>query len=557
MTINKPSLKLADERIEKLKQSLFPNERPLCPVKARLTAESYEYTKGQPQVIRQAFALANIFKKTPIFIEDGELIVGNVASKPGGLDIDFFWGEWPLDDDKVVENLKRLGWVVSQEDRTELISLGKYFKGMNVQDRMGKLFDDERLWPYAESGLNFPRWTRERGWGGGMNLGGPGLGIPMSLVVVDFEKVLNQGVKPIIEEAKKELEKVRFTSADAIKRADYMRAVIIAYEAFIRYANRFAAIAEQQASKETNPIRKKELAKIAETCRNVPENPAKDFREAMQSFWFIFLAIQPAGSSLGRFDQFMYPFYKKDIEQGKITDEEVIELLECLRIKDMQIDGLSPAQGIQEKWSGMAKWHNMVIGGQTPDGKDATNELSYLILEAVMRCRTPHHTVTLRVHEKTPEALMLKALEVVHTGIGMPAFIGDKSYIDFLVSRGVPLEIARDYGIAGCLDVELMGQSRSIAYYVFINSLAFDIFMHNGIEPRTGRQLGLKTGELETFKSFDELVDAFKKQLTYLMSLYAEYNNIYVKAISEYMPDPIVSPLMINGVKEGKDYLRP
>ena len=139
----------------------------------------------------------------------------------------------------------------------------------------------------------------------------------------------------------------------------------------------------------------------------------------------------------------------------------------------------------RQKNAGMAKWHNWTIGGVTPDGKDATNELSYLILEAAKGCQTPHHTITVRVHEGTPEALMLKALEVVRTGIGMPAFISDKSYIEYLLSQGVPLDLARDYIMTGCLDVNIVGQSRIVSYGMFIVPLVFDIFMHNGMDPNT------------------------------------------------------------------------
>ena len=237
--------------------------------------------------------------------------------------------------------------------------------------------------------------------------------------------------------------------------------MIICHKAIIRFANRFAVLATEMASKETDPTRKKELERIAATCQWVPANPARDFYEAMQSYWFIFMMLVCAVFPMGRFDQFMYPFYKKDIEEGKITDDEVLELLQCLRIKDMQLNTTFTREQ-RKKRAGLARWNNMVIGGVTPDGKDATNELTYLILEAAKRCQTPHHTITLRVHDGTPEALMLKALELVKTGIGMPAFVGDKSYIEYLLSRGASLKDARDYALAGCLDASCTGE---IAYY--------------------------------------------------------------------------------------------
>ncbi len=266
----------------------------------------------------------------------------------------------------------------------------------------------------------------------------------------------------------------------------------------------------------------------------MPANPARSFYEAVQSYWFIFLTVGGVLlTALGRFDQFMYPFYKKDKEEGKISDDEVLELLECLRIKCMQIN-ITSSNSSQEVRAGLAKWQNMIVGGQTPDGIDATNELTYLILEAARDCPTPHHTITLRVHEGTPETLMLKALEVVRTGIGLPAFMGDKSEIEYLLSQGVPLKTARDYGLAGCLEASIPGKSRFLTGLMFIVPLVLDIFMHNGIEPKTGKQLGPRTGELETFGSFDNLMIAFKTQLVYFMGLLGEYDNIFIKVYGVY-----------------------
>lgn len=368
----------------------------------------------------------------------------------------------------------------------------------------------------------------------------------------DYAKVLNRGLESLIAEAVEELHGIRMLSPDAIKKSDFLKAVIIAQKAVIHLAGRFAALVTQMASKEKNSARKKELEQIAENCRQVPAKPARTFYEAMQSFWFMFLVMSPNGClGLGRFDQVMHPFYRKDKEAGIITDEKVVELLECLRIKDMQLIRTG-SQVHREKWSGLAKWHNCVIGGQTPDGKDATNELSYLILEAAQDCQTPHHTITLRVHDNTPDDLMLKALELVKTGVGMPAFVSDTSYTQFLLNEGLPLEVARDYTIAGCLDVAVTGQSPVLADPMFITPLVFEYTLNNGRDPRTGKQLGLKTGEMESFKTFDDLLTAFKKQFVHFAELTAEHNAIKFQIWSELFPDPITSSLMVDAIKVGK-----
>ncbi|CAG0946075.1 formate C-acetyltransferase [Anaerolineae bacterium] len=540
-------------RIQKLRERLFVDKYPVCIEKIRLVTESYKQTEGEPQIIRRAKALANVLDKITIFIEDDELIVGNAASKPMAVEFDCDYGIWSQEE---IDALKLDGFTTSVEDELELKTINEYWKGKTLVGRTGQFYDDERLWSFMQSGVVLPPWkTRAEGSGGGYAQSGLGLGPGFFLCGFDFARVLNGGLNQIIAEAESELEQIRFTNADAVKKADYLKAVIIAHKAIIRFANHFAILAIAMATKESDPTRKQELTQIAEICSWVPANPARNFYQALQSFWFMFLVLTPSTTTAaGRFDQYMLPFYKNDIADGRITDELVLELLQCLRIKDMQLNRTS-GKANRQKNAGLAKWHNWTIGGVTPDGNDATNELSYLILEAAKRCPTPHHTITVRVHEGTPERLMQKSLELVRTGIGMPAFVSDKSYIEFLLSHGVPLRTARDYIMTGCLDVNIVGQSRIASYGMFIAPLALDIFMRNGIDPNTSQQVGLKTGELESFASFDDLMSAFKKQLAYLMGVAAERNNVELRVMSELFPDPVRSSLMVDGIKAGKDML--
>ena len=542
-----------NQRVKKLKEGLRVDRYPISCEKARLITESFKQTEGEPQIIRRAKALADVLDRMTIFIEDGELIVGNASSKPMGVEVDFDYGIWSREE---IDWLKEEGYTISEEDEAEIISMNEYWETRTLVGRSGQIFDDERLWPFRQTGVALPPWkSRTEGSGGGYAQGGMGLGPGFLLFGVDFAKVLSSGFNGIMIEAEEELRNVRITSADSVKKVDFLKSVIIASEAIIRLANRFADQAAEMAAKGKDAKRKKELERIAETCHWVPANPARTFYEALQSFWFTFLMINPSTTAAaGRFDQYMYPFYKKDKDEGRITDEEAVELLQCLRIKDMQLNRTSGKIN-RQKNAGMAKWHNWTIGGVTPDGKDATNGLSYLILEAAKRCQTPHHTITVRVHEGTPEALMLKALEVVKTGIGMPAFVGDKSYIEYLLNQGVPIKVARDYIMTGCIDVNIVGQSRIASYDMFIVALVFDIFMHNGVDQNTGKQVGIKTGDLESFETFDDLMNAFKEQLAYFMSISAECNNIHLQVNAELFPDPVRSSLMVDAIKEGKDIL--
>jgi formate C-acetyltransferase len=259
-------------------------------------------------------------------------------------------------------------------------------------------------------------------------------------------------------------------------------------------------------------------------------------------------------AAAGRFDQYMYPFYQADKMAGWITDDEVLELLECLRVKDMQLNRISGERN-RKKNAGLAKWHNWTIGGVTSDGRDATNELTYLLLDAALETRLPHHTLTLRVHPDTPEKLMIKALEVVRTGIGMPAFVGDRSYTAFFMRYGIPLEEAREYVLTGCLDANLPGKSRTVAIGMFVVPLVFDIFLHNGMDPGTGTRVGIETGDLESFADYGQFAAAFKKQLRYFMEIAAEKDNLELLIERELFPDAFRSSLMEDGITAGKDLL--
>ena len=215
--------------------------------------------------------------------------------------------------------------------------------------------------------------------------------------------VLNGGLNKLIKEAEEELSTVKFVNSDSARKMDFLKSVIITLKAMVRYANRSADLVENMASKETDLLRKRELERIAKTCRQVPANPARNFREAMQSFWFVMLVLAPIMStSFGRFDQMMYPFYKKDKEAGIMTDDETVELLECLRIKDIKLI-ITGRRTQRQKWDGFAKSHNLCgQGARSRNGKDAANELTYLILEAAKDCPTPRHTITLQSTKGRP-----------------------------------------------------------------------------------------------------------------------------------------------------------
>ena len=541
-------------RLTKLRDRLRVERYPLCVEKISLLAESYADTGDDPMILRRAKALAHVLERMPIFIEPDELIVGNVASRPMGLEIDPDYGFWSHEE---IESLRGDGYELSESDELRLYEAYERVQWTTLIASEGEVFwNDDRLRPFVKSGVVLPPWKNKgEGGGGGYAQGGMGLGPGFMLMGVDFETALTKGLQQIIDDAQEELGRLDAAGGADVSKREFLQATIIVHSALIRFAGRFADLAEDMAKFEENEERKAELETIAGICRRVPGLPGRDFREAVQSFWFLFLLINPSPTAAaGRFDQYMYPFYRDDLERGGITRDEALELLICLRIKDMQLNRTSGVAN-RKKNAGMAKWHNFTIGGVKADGTDASNEVSYLLLEAARLSGLPHHTITLRVHDGTPEDLLIAALEVVRTGIGLPAFVGDRSYVKYFTDNGVEEGEAREYILTGCLDANLPGKSRTIAIGMFIAPLVFDIFMHNGVDPNTGELVGIETGRFSDFTSYEELLEAFKRQLAYFMGLAAEHNNVELAISRELFPDPFRSSLMHDALSVGRDML--
>jgi formate C-acetyltransferase len=525
----------------------------LCVEKALLITRSYMETEGMPEILRQAKAFAYVLDNLPIWIDNDELIVGHGASKPGGVEVDPFLGVLKEEDLKgaVEEGLI----TIDEEAWSKIKEIAEYWRTRNAQYKAQFAWTD-KLFNFMKVGISLPPMSSKYEEKGAYAGSGLAIYSGLHLSVLNYNKVLNLGLKHIIREAEAELEKIRFFSKEDLEKKLFLEAVMISLNAIIRLAHRYAKLAEELAAKEADPVRRGELERIAEACRWVPANPARNFYEAMQSFWLTYLVCNPSPTlGIGRFDQYMYPFYKRDKEAGRITDEEVLALLAELRIKDMELVRISLRPEKRQQQAGLAKWHNMVIGGVTPDGRDATNELTYLVLEAIKYVRTPHHTVTLRVHDDTPDELMIKALEVVKLGLGMPAFIGDKSYIDFLVSQGVPLEVARDYAIGGCLDVVIPGKARLGAAPFFVVPKVLETFLNDGFDPRTGIMLDPPSKEIIKAESFDEFLSLFKQYLAKSIEMFVEGQNTLWYFHQDTFKHAVEAALMDDGIKVGKGLL--
>lgn len=522
---------------------------PVCIEKGRLLTEAYRASESRPAVIRNACAIARLLDEMPVFLEEDEPICGNLASKPNGVELTCLFGLWRPDD---LDALAADGFVVDPADLPVIADMNAYWEKRALTARTTQLYDDERLWPFAQLGVVLPAFTsKAEGWGSGQMGGGYGVRHEISQIIGVFqiEKVLQRGLRSLIDEAREALAATRIRSADDVGRVDLLNAIVITLEALIRFAHRFADLAEREAG--TDP----ELARLAAACRHVPERPARSFHEAMQALWFTALVILPSNVlSFGRIDQILDPYYQADLGAGRITEAEALEYLQWLRIKDSQALTIA-GKSHRNKLAGFSKWHNCAIGGQRSDGSDATNAVTYLVLEAARTCPAPHHTITLRVHDGTPAPLLDKALELVASGIGLPAFVGDRSSLAYLQSEGVPLEVARGYALAGCLGVNLPGRSRIVAGPMFVAPLVFHYALGDGVDPRTGRQVGPRTGKLEDFASFDALFDAVKAQLRHFQTLAAEFNNVTIHAYGELFPQPFESALTEGGIGAARNVL--
>ena len=544
-----------NNHLEQLRERALKRYYPICINKYKLVCESMKQSQGLPIIMRRAMVLDNVLRNIRIFIDDCDLIVGNGASKTGALEIEPDYGQWDKDE---VDALRAEGYSFDEADEKELYALNEQYQPTSIQDAMLWAFQgNEQMEAFMRSGMTLPPWRLKVGKqaGGGLARSGLGLSPGMVLMCMDYEQVINKGIAAMVEECDAELAAIDFNDKGSYDRAITLKAMKMSLQAVIAHAQRYAQLAEEMAETAKEP-RKQELLEIAEICRWVPANKPRTFREALQFFWFLFLVMTPgATASMGRFDQYMYPFYKADIKAGRTTDEEVIELLEMLRYRNMEIRGVGGKQ-TRKRQSGMAKWHNMTICGVKRDGSDATNELSYLILEAAKRTRCPHHTITMRIAPSTPDAIIQKGLELQRMGLSLPAFVGDKSYIDFFHGYGTSLEDARDYCMTGCLDGEIQGRSITMEVEMFGVPRVLDVYLNNGIDAFTGLQLGHVTGDLDRFATYEEFRDDFLKELEYFIRMGTKRCSIAIYATQQNFPDPLKSAFMHDGVREGIDLHR-
>ena len=526
-------------RIQKLVDALYEHMPVIESARAKLITESYKETEGEPIITRRAKAFAHILHNIPIIIRDNELIVGSSTIAPRGCqtfpEFSYEWLEAELD---TVATRTADPFEIAEETKAELKEADKYWKGKTTSELATSYMAPEAI-KAIEHNIFTP---------GNYFYNGVGH------VTVKYWEVLEIGFEGIMEKAQKELDGCSVGDGNYARKSHFLEAVILSCKAVIDYAGRYAKLAQEMAAQTSDPVRKQELFVIAENCSRVPAKGAQNFYEACQSFWFVqqLLQMESSGHSIspGRFDQYMYPYYKKDMEAGTITREFAQELMDCIWVKLNDLNKCRDAASA-EGFAGYSLFQNLIAGGQNKEGEDVTNDLSVMCIQASMHVHLPAPSLSVRVWNGSPHEFLIKAAELTRTGIGLPAYYNDEVIIPALQNRGLALEDAREYNIIGCVEPQKAGKTEGWHDAAFFNMCRpLELVFSNGMDK--GEMVGIPTGDVTQMKTFDEFFDAYKKQMEYCISLLVNADNAIDVAHAERCPLPFLSCMIDDCLKEGK-----
>ncbi len=526
------------ERITKLVEDLFAKMPEIEAARAELITESFKATEGMPIVTRKALAFRHILQGLPIIIRPGELIVGSTTIAPRGCqtypEFSFEWLEAELD---TVEHRTADPFYISEDTKKRLKKVNPYWKGKTTSELARSYMSPETI-----RAMDHNFFTPGNYYYNGVGH-----------VNVHYDRVIYEGLNGIIKQAASELEKVDVSDPNYGDKRRFLEAVIISCQAVSDYAKRYADLAKSEAEKEKDPARKKELLDIAERCRNVPANPARTFAEGLQAFWFVqqTIQIESSGHSIspGRFDQYMYPLYEHDIAEGRLTMEEAQELIDCVWVKLNDLNKCRDELSA-EGFSGYSLFQNLIVGGQTPDGRDATNDLSFMCLDATKHVFLPQPSISIRVWNGSAKELLIRAAEVTRTGIGFPAYYNDEIIIPSMENRGIPIEHARNYCIIGCVEPHVPGKEDGWHDAAFFNMCRpLEMVFTNGID--NGEVASIQTGGIESIGSYEEFKEAYRKQMDYNIKLLVNADNAIDRAHAERCPLPFESALIDDCISKG------
>jgi formate C-acetyltransferase len=533
------------ERIRKLRKQSVTAKPYISSERAILITEFYESRIANRVSIpvKRAFAFKHLLENKKICINDGELIVGERGSAPKET------STYPeicchtLEDLEVLNSRKKTPYAVNEATKKVYKEkLIPFWNGRAIRDIIFSKMSDK--WKAAYEAGVFTEFLEQRA---------PGH------TALD-DKIYKKGLLGFKKDVIRSIQNLDFLKdADAYKKKEERRAMEIAADALIHFAERHADLARRLAKKESNIKRRRDLEKITDVCTRVPAHAPRDFWEALQHYWFIHLGViielNPWDAfNPGRLDQHLYPFYEKGLADGTLTKEEAKELLQAFWIK-FNNQPAPPKVGVTAEESATYTDFALInTGGVKADGSDAVNELSYLILDVVEEMRLTQPSSMVQISKKTPDRFLKRAVEIIRTGFGQPSVFNTDEIIQELLRQGKLIQDARNGGASGCVETGAFGKESYILTGYFNMSKVLEITLNNGLDPRTGKTIGLETGDPAEFSSFDELFEAFRKQLNYFIDIKIKGNNIIERLYAERLPVPFLSLLIADCIAKGKDY---
>ena len=528
-------------RMAAYRESVLEQKPYIDAQRAVLATEAYKKNLNQPAVMKRALMLKNILEHMDIYIEDESVLAGNQSSVNRGAPVfPEYTMKFILDELDLFEKRDGDVFYITEETKAQLRSIAPFWENNNLRAR-GEALMPQEMQVYMDTGFF--------GMEGKLNAGD-------AHIVVDYADLLRLGLKDFERRAKEYKDNLDLTRPDSIDKYQFYKAVLITIEAVRTFAGRYAALAREKAGKAAE-ARRAELLEIARICDKVPYEPAETFHEAVQSVWFIqlILQIESNGHSLshGRFDQYAWPYLEADLAAGRITEDEAVELLTNLWIKTLTVNKVR-SQAHTFSSAGSPMYQNVTIGGQTPDGRDAVNRLSFLVLRSIGQTRLPQPNLTVRYHRNLNQAFMDEALEVMKLGTGMPAFNNDEVIIPSFIEKGVKKEDAYDYSAVGCVETAVPGKwgyrCTGMSYMNFPRILL--MAMNRGVDMTSGKRFTEDYGDFRNMQSFDELMQAWDNTVRELTRASVIVENAIDLASEREVPDILCSTLTRDCLGRGK-----
>ncbi|MBI2602639.1 MAG: formate C-acetyltransferase/glycerol dehydratase family glycyl radical enzyme [Deltaproteobacteria bacterium] len=535
-------------RIRKMRDAYFSAKPSLSIHSAKALTDIAREHPGMHPILTKARGIYRTCETLPIYISEGELIVGHAGGKPrAGMfspDICWRWVERELD---TVHKRSVDPYTISEEDKKTLREeIFPFWKGRSVDEVVYRQLDELGLLNISLGSGIIDCEVKTTNGGGDLSPGYANI-------------LLKKGYLGIKQEAEEKLRQLELHKSEDIEKHFFLTAVTIVCDAMILLGRRMSTLAREQAAASKDFKRKQDLVQIAEICTKVPGLPPETFHEALQALWFgqmsLYLEENNAGTSPGRIDQYLYPFLKKDLDDKTLTWEEAKELLYCLFIK--LSENVWPLSEFGAYYfAGYMPFQNVIVGGLDRNGEDATNPLSFLVMECSANLKLYQPSISVRVSDKTKDDFLFAIADLVKAGMGFPGIHFDEIHFQMLQSRGISLEDARDYCVMACVEPHIHGKLVRWASAIYTNfPVAIELALNNGRHLKSNQVLGLRTGEVETFKSFDTFEHAVKEQLRHLFKVSATCTIVCQKAHQRYVPKPAGSALVEGCVESGRGYM--